>query len=187
MDGKPKVLLAGHSYIRRLAEYLPPRQFVGGSCDIIWKYQGGCTISGRYPYIASIDQVLSRHGDFDFAILQLGNNDIPIFNGQSNLKQLVNRYVQQVRDLCFKHDIKAVLCSEVPRGYNGSLDNTSNFNSILEERVSMESHISYWRHEGLHKANDTVQLPDRVHLNSKGQAKFFHSVQKAMTRQIKRT
>ena len=187
MDEKPKILLAGHSFIRRLAEYLPPRQFAAGSCEVVWKYQGGCTIGGRYPYIASIDQVLSRHGDIDYAILQLGNNDIPCFHGQQALTQLVHWYVQHVRELCFKHDIRAVLCSEVPRGYNGSLENTSLFNSTLESRVSTESHITYWRHKGLHKANDTVLLPDRVHLNGKGQAKVFHSLQKAMTRQIKRT
>ena len=166
--------------------FLPPRQFLAGRCEVVWKYQGGCTIGGRLSYVSSIDKELAKHGDVDCVILQLGNNDIPCFHGRQALTQLAHDYVRQVREMCFRRDVRAVICSEVPRGHSGSLEKTSDFNSALENSVSTENHITYWRHKGLHKGNDSVLLPDGVHLNSKGQTRFFYSLQRAMFQEINR-
>ena len=176
-------MIAGHSYVRRLAVFVPPRQFLGGRCEIVWKYQGGGTIDGRRSYVSTIDEELAKHGDVHCVFLQLGNNDIAWQHKLPAVTQMVHGYVQQVRDLCIKHNVRAVICSEVPRSLSGSMKRTSLFNSTLESVISSERHISYWKHKGLHKGNSSVLLPDGVHLNSAGQTKFFYSLQRAMARE----
>ena len=179
-------MIAGHSYIRRLAVFLTPRQFLGGRCEIVWKYHGGCTIDGRRSYVSTIDEELAKHGDVNCVFLQLGNNDIACLHRLPALTQLVHDYVRQVRDMCIRRDVRAVICSEVPRSLSGSMRKTSLFNSTLESVISSESHITYWRHKGLHKGNSSVLLPDGVHLNSAGQTRFFYSLQRAMVQETRR-
>ena len=183
MEGKPKFMIAGHSFIRRLALFLPPRQFLGGSCDVVWKYQGGSEISDRRSYMSTIDEELAKHEDVQCVFLQLGNNDIELYHQLPALTQLVQDYVRQVRELCIKHDVRAVVCSEIPRNISGSLRKTAIFNFTLESMVSSEDHITYWHHKGLHKGNSSVLLPDRVHLNGKGQTKYFYSLQRALAQE----
>lgn len=186
MTEQLKILLTGHSFVRRLAESgSPPRRFLSSDYMVHLYYKGGSRIGGRNSFISSIDKELCRLENIECIVIQLGNNDIPRYKGDVHLTRLAETYVQLVRELCIRRNIVAVICSEIPRGYMHSCENTSWFNKELERLTSGEMYINFWRHKGLHKGNASVLLPDRVHLNGKGQKKFFYSLQAAIRRAVR--
>ena len=186
MADEVKLLLTGHSFIRRVVEHgNPPRQFRCGA-QVLTYHKGGCRIAGRNPFLPYIDKEMAKHENINCVIFQLGNNDIPRYKGREHLTQLAVSYVTRVSELCVKWNMEAVICSEIPRGYMGSFEDTSWFNSELDRLILEDSRIFYWRHKGLHKRNGAVLLPDRVHLNGKGQTKYFHSLQAAMRCAVRR-
>ena len=179
------VLVAGHSFVRRLAFDIKVRnlswQVPGAS--IILEGKGGATICGPKPFDREID-IQFRTTKFSLLILDIGSNDLdPVRHPNWCLPKLAEALVSKASLLATRFNISVVICLPIPRDeeqFPGSFQRTTQFNTILKGLVDKEVRVHVWAHKGLFKRDRTYLDKHGVHLNSKGQIKYFHSIRAAI-------
>ena len=184
--GKARVLILGHSFIRRLHAFITrshdneyTTKLGISTPDFICKWHGvgGRTVAKVLKYDLS---VVKEFGP-DIIILQLGTNDLvnssPLTVG-SSLKHLVT-----VLHDVYKVDLICV-CQTLRRS---SLEVLFNKNAGLLTRylktvLEPIPFAFFWSHRGFWKTKSAFLSRDGVHLNGRGQHKFYRSLRGAVLR-----
>lgn len=179
-----KILVAGHSFIRRLHEDIPKYGLVLPSDfgNIEFFGIGGAVIQGR----KSIFKLLAQQKDLtgvDLLILDIGSNDLdPIRNPGADLSSLATTLVREAKKIIDAHGITIVLCCPIPRAeklFPNSFKITSSFNNILAELAEGHDHLNLWHHRRLFKS-DKIFDHQGVHLNKQSTTTYFHSIKRAI-------
>jgi len=184
--GKARVLILGHSFIRRLHAFITrshdneyTTKLGISTPDFICKWHGvgGRTVAKVLKYDLS---VVKEFGP-DIIILQLGTNDLvnssPLTVG-SSLEHLVT----------VLHDVyKADLISVCQTLRRSSLEVLFNKNvglltRYLETVLEPIPYAFFWSHRGFWKTKSAFLSQDGVHLNGRGQHKFYRSLREAVLR-----
>ena len=123
---------------------------------------------------------------YNVVVLQLGNNDIDKARDPASIRALVQQYTQEVANMCSALDIKAILCTEVPRGsqkYPTHASKCDQFNTLLAQCVEElgQQNMYVWKHKGLFKPKGSTLCRDQVHLNEQGMRRYLNSI-RASTR-----
>ena len=184
--GKARVLILGHSFIRRLHasitrshdnEYTTKLGISTPDFICKWHGVGGRTVAKVLEYDLS---VVKEFGP-DIIILQLGTNDLvnssPLTVG-SSLEHLVT-----VLHDVYKVDLICV-CQTLRRS---SLEVLFNKNAGLLTRylktvLEPIPYAFFWSHRGFRKTKSAFLSQDGVHLNGRGQHKFYRSLRGAVLR-----
>lgn len=186
----PKVLILGHSFVRRLSSDLSrgfdPRAFkdfkLQGTASVSLHGVGGRTVAS----LRSFDlHVISRLAP-DIVILEIGTNDL------SRLApEVVGSAIEDlVQFLLDRFSVRVVgVCLVIPRGashVNSSwfFEHTLVLHKYLEVVLELFPQVFCWRHRDFtHPAKD-FYLPDGVHLNPSGQFLLYRSYRGAILRAI---
>jgi len=184
--GKARVLILGHSFIRRLHAFITrshdneyTTKLGISTPDVICKWHGvwGRTVAKVLKYDLS---VVKEFGP-DIIILQLGTNDLvnssPLTVG-SSLEHLVT-----VLHDVYKVDLICV-CQTLRRSSLEVLfnKNVGLLTRYLETVLEPIPYAFFWSHRGFWKTKSAFLSQDGVHLNGRGQHKFYRSLREAVLR-----
>ena len=185
-DKVPKVLILGHSFVKRLRRDL--RAGFDSRVDGEFKLQGTALVNlhgigGRtVAKLSSFDLHVVRSFAPDVVILEIGTNDLSTLS-----PEVVGSAIEDlVRLLIDSFSVRVVgVCHVIPRGI--SQDPSSSFAHrahVLNQyvRVVLEHfpNVFCWGHrEFSHPAKD-FYLQDGVHLNPSGQYQLYRSFRGAI-------
>jgi len=187
MDSKSKVLILGHSFVRRfqffLYEGLDSRTFPGldlSSVEIHFLGIGGRTVAKILAF--DLDHVRALQPDI--VVLEIGSNDLceaghrPETVG-SSIESLVCKLHEECNVafiVLYQVIHRATLPSHCPR-YNSSVDTLNKYLDVVLEPLSF---AEFWRHKGLREPKITVLRRDGIHLNDQGNYVLYRSYRGAI-------
>ena len=175
--GIMKALVLGHSFVRRLRDWMRDndREMSRGSLDVQLHGVGGRTV--RQVYDLDLKRVERIH--LDVILLKLGGNNISSCTSFSDVLVRLERLITVLRQKCqystiivapssVEGDPGVFLLVLMTARRNGSI-NFSLENLVLSsrERKSSSSPTDYFHRDG-------------VHLNNSGNRGFFHSILSAL-------
>ena len=180
-----KVLILGHSFIRRLGQFVDKRPqlnyhfMLEESATFKWHGVGGRTVAKT---IKSDLHVIESFAP-DIVVLQLGTNDL------SRLDPLVvgSAIEDLVRILHDSHNVKLVcVCQTIYRGsdpaFNVRVRALTKFLKILLEPLP---YSFFWGHRGFWNTTQRFLARDGVHLNRLGQYKLYRSLRGAVLKSLR--
>ena len=179
------ILVAGHSFIRRLAFDARVRSLDFSSPDYEVEFigKGGATIAGSKTVYAEIKAALTLKKP-KLVILELGSNDLDLSRHPSvDVQLLAKTLVGKAKAMASQSKITVVLCLPIPRNeaqFPGSFKITDQFNQALKAEVEPYPNIHCWAHRGLFKRDDRFLDKHGVHLNSLGTIRYLHSMKAAI-------
>ena len=194
MAYKPKCLIFGHSFIKRLErkQRTEPGTFKADfglyRCRITLRGFSGLNFGledgeAEKKFYAIVDSVFRRSA-YDIVICQLGGNDISEKISPSVLRDGIIKFVQYIRD---KYNVKIIyICSVFtrphPRGITPNAYETfrGQINSLTEEYTQKHSaNIVFWPHKRIFHSPQCLFEHDGTHLNCAGEKKFYKSLRLA--------
>ena len=196
MDGNSDLLILGHSFVRRLQEYVFRRndtnKVVGADLGISEQFSnvfyrgiGGLTLDGLRLELPLVRDLAVRG-----VILDIGTNDLS--TSHVDPVNLAKRIVDFAKLVAAVDSVaEVVVCQVLPRvivrpTVRSRFQTRADFNSArfmvnrtLDALTTDLPHVHYWRHCGMHA--NWPQYFDRfgVHLNDAGMRKYVRSVRGA--------
>lgn len=184
--GTPRVLILGHSFIRRLHDFIESDSghldltfHLTASAHIRWRGVGGRTIAKTVKFDLGI--LHSFHPDI--VIVQLGTNDLtsrPPLQVGSAMEDFVHLLHDSygVKDVCVCQTIRqrsAVV-------FNQRVDILTRYLRVVLEPIP---YAIYWGHRGFWRARNSFFSADGIHLNSRGQYKLYRSLRGAVLKSLR--
>ena len=193
MDKPKSVLVLGHSYVRRLGEFVHQSSWDVSPNFGLKESQGTVYFAGYggasvHRIHALLREVLERFMP-DVVVLQVGSNDVRS-NGDDP-EYLADRLLGLARRLRDEFGITNVIVSQlffrtvVPcQHYNGIIHE---INLHLENKLQDERYLSFWKHFGFWnpEVRALLQHQDGVHFNDLGNYKFYKSLRGAILKACK--
>lgn len=180
---KARILILGHSFIRRLHNVLKQdnnsyTQQLGINHPTIickWHGVGGRTVHKVMKY--DLDSV-ANFGP-DIVILQLGSNDL-VESSSLYVGSAIEDLVRLLHEV-YHVDVVCV-CQTVRRdakdeSFNSRVGLLSRYLKTVLESIP---YAIYWSHRGFWRSKNNLLLDDGVHLNSRGQHKLYRSLRGAV-------
>ena len=181
----PKILILGHSFVRRLNQFVSKvlrlihQFFLKGAARFKWHGVGGRTVATTLNYDL---QVVASFKP-DIVILQLGTNDL------SQLTALVvgSALEDLVRLLHDSHNVKIVcVCQTIYREANPEFNERARaLTKFLKVFLEPLPYSFFWGHRGFWNATQRFLTRDGVHLNQRGQYKFYRSLRGAVLKSLR--
>ena len=182
----PRILILGHSFIRRLAGFLQKRGHehlmakLSSLGSVNFHGVGGRTVAKVRKFDLSIIRRLSP----DIIVLELGSNDLTKLPGQtvgSELETLV-RYLHD------EFNVKSIAVFQVIRRHSPECTaynfKVTKLHLYLKAVLEPIPYCFYWRHRGFWNSRENIYLPDGVHLNDLGNLKLFRSIRGAVIKAL---
>jgi lysophospholipase L1-like esterase len=171
---KPKVLIIGDSFIRRLGDWMErTNSDFSGSVDTKLHGVGG----RRVRTLQNFDLYVVAKYKPDPVFLQIGENDIRTVSSAATT--IANNILQQARTIRSMKVPKVVIGSNIIRPKPGQMKKNSydkQKKKINEELSKVEERgMKYWRHPNSWQKSRFFHR-DGVHLNDEGHFKFFCSI-----------
>ena len=185
-DSPPKVLILGHSFVRRLKVDLNTKfekraslDFgLCGSANVHMHGVGGRTVSKLRRHDLGVVSHISPH----IVILEIGTNDL----SHANPEVVGSEIEELVKLLSTEFSVKVVgVCHVTPRdNLHGMYESLNKKALVLNQyvRVVLE-HIEpvfCWTHQGFLNPSVSPFLPDGVHFNHIGQYNLYRSYRGAI-------
>ena len=179
---EPRVLILGHSFIRRLHEFvrLPTNALredfdVTNPMTLRWDGVGGRTLAKVIRYDLEIRQFSP-----DIVILQLGTNDITDCSIRSALT--VGSQLEDLTKLLHEQFGVTVVCVcqtilKENAHLNVRIRMLTDYLRVVLQPLPL---AFYWRHRGFWRTTPSFALHDGVHLNQRGQFKLYRSLRGAL-------
>lgn len=170
-----KVLLLGHSFVRRFKEYLQDNEVSVNLKDVDLHIhgRGGRTV----PQVTRHDLHIVETVRPSIIILELGTNDL----SNSSPERVAHHIRCLVATLLRKPSVKLVLINQVihrrqQMNFNNKVDR---LNSLLQRELP----DNYRRHKGMW-SDDNHLHRDGVHLSNQGQQKYLKSIRKTIIQAV---
>lgn len=189
--GRVKVVILGHSFIRRLRDFVfsTPNysnlRLFSSQFSVKFRARGGLTIGQL-----AISSNLLNFDDEDMCFLQIGSNDL--CNLSLPVKDIANAITSFASFLIVTGKVKIVIIGQVlfrsphvtdPR-YN---DRVTELNVLLESIcINSDLHLKFWHHRGFWRDQSMSHLSsDGVHLqnpreNARPMQKYAQSIKSAI-------
>lgn len=192
MGGVPKILILGHSFVRRLRDDLFYKFDSRASLDfglrgiatVHFHGVGGRTVSKLTTFDLGVVQQLKPN----IVILEVGTNDLTTLRPEvvgSKLEELV---------VTLKHQYSVaivVVCHVIPRGLSAAphrqsfWEKAQLFNQYIQVVLEHISGVFSWRHQAFSNPAKHFYLGDGVHLNTKGQYILYRSYRGAIFKALR--
>jgi len=180
----PKVMILGHSFVRRLQNDLDrnfdsraQRDFNLEGTKVRLFGVGGRTVEK----VKKLDLSSVARYTPDVVILEIGTNDLTTKPPQS-----VGSEIDDLANLLLsKYSIRVVcVCYVIPRKDVVFNENVKVLNQYLSVVID-HPQVFTWRHKGLYEPRNEMILADGVHLNSQGQYALYRSYRGAIMKSLK--
>lgn len=180
---QPRVLILGHSFIRRLREFIARNasdyDLKFNICDsftIRWHGVGGRTVSKLKQFDLSVVAQFQP----DVVFLQIGTNDLTL-RGMSAVK-LGSEIEDFVRLLNEEYGVRFICVGQtIRREHRGDFNaNVSILAQYLKTVLEPLPFAIYWTHRGFWRSCRPYLSYDGVHLNREGQHKLYKSIRGAV-------
>lgn len=181
-DIRPRVLVLGHSFVRRLFTDVQagvfPSNFNLSQCDIRGLGIGGGTVQGFYSdrRIVDLFQTFQPH----IVILQIGGNDCcdSRLSPSKLASDIYSLSVYLYRTWGSHVWICELFTRPSPRGMASPVyeSRRQDVNKALSVLVVGHDHVNLWRHKRIFQSPLRLFLSDGCHLNSAGMTKYFRSI-----------
>ena len=187
-NGKPRALVLGHSFVRRLKEFAAHNHSDGtydlnlglsNVCSVIFHGIGGRTVDKMIRN--DLDKI--RSAAPNIVVLELGSNDL--CDKDSDPETIALSIVALVELLITELSLRFIAVCEVTArqiepfvGYNVR---AALLNSHLRESLHAMPAAKCWQHRGLiNPTNNAVYRPDGIHLNYIGNKALYRSYRGAI-------
>ena len=182
----PRVLILGHSFIRRLKTFIENHSTkldltfqISTPAVISWRGVGGRTVAQAIQY----DTKVVRSKCPDIVIVQLGTNDLP-FSTSLKVGSAIEDFVRLLHD---SYGVKCVcVCQTIRRRsakkFNEKVNTLTKYLRVVLEPIP---YAFYWGHRGFWNAKANLLASDGVHLNSRGQFKLYRSLRGAVLKSLR--
>ncbi len=183
LSGSYSVLLVGHSFVKRLAQYARDRGCPNMALDpaqyhLSYLSKGGMKLS---HLLAQVEDI--RHRRPDVIFLEIGTNDLASGTDPQTLALEVRRFsVYLLNQL----HVRAVCVSQITFRKAGTPKTPDNFNSQVTKYNSALFNLAkevkglwFWRHRSLWSRWEDC-LSDGVHFNDLGNRRYYNSVRGAI-------
>lgn len=185
---KPRVLVLGHSFVRRLKEFAAPNHSGGpydlnlglsNICSIIFHGIGGRTVDKMIKH--DLDKI--RSAAPNIVVLELGSNDL--CDKDSDPETIALSIVALAELLLTELSLRFIAVCEVTARQNepfvGYNDRTALLNGYLRESLRIIPTAKCWQNRGLiNPTNNAVYAPDGIHLNDIGNKALYRSYRGAI-------
>lgn len=179
-----RVLILGHSFIRRLREFLASHVSLNTNfllaeyCEIKWHGIGGRTVSKVRDFDLGIVEIFRP----DIVILQLGSNDL-VDGDPLSIASAIEDLVTLLHD---SFQVKRVcVCQTLYRvsspAYNQRVRDLIKYLKVLLEPLP---YSLYWKHRGFWNSTVGLYSGDGVHLNARGHYRLYRSLRGAVLRSL---
>ena len=184
---KPRVLILGHSFVRRLQTFMSrstidQKLSLSDTADVRLYGVGGRTVSKVLEFDLGVVDSFKP----DVVILQLGSNDLVDLAPEtvgSSLEELVHllhtKFAVKLIGVC--QTLKRVPPSLRVPDFNTRVVKLSTYLKVVLEPLDF---CFYWKHIGFWRSQSTLFLPDGVHLNELGSLRYYRSLRGAELRSI---
>ena len=185
--GTSRVLILGHSFVRRLKEFI--RRWAQGNkysldfnltqrCDVSILGIGGRTVNK----IVRHDLPNIRRRAPEIVILELGSNDLC---DESCDAETVSLAIVALVELLHKDlNVKfTMVCEVIPREnspYAPYNEKVHQLNSYLKKTLINAPFAKTWRHRGLSNLTVNSYMPDGIYLNEAGNKALYRSYRGAV-------
>lgn len=180
------VLLAGHSFTRRVRDFSQTHAWTPGPAGTIvhFCFQGGAYIEGPRSIKHRVEGQVAKL-DPSYICLDLGSNDL---DAGADPAQLATTYVEWAGSLARRYSKQVTILQALPRRetlFPGSHEATVAFNLKVRELVSGRRGLHYWMHRGFWAKTDSPLLDRKgVHPSTEGLRKYAQSNSKAINHMI---
>ena len=188
MMSAPRVLILGHSFVRRLSSFLS--NSASYSSDLALADLANVSLFGvggrTVAKVEKFDLDHVRISKPDIVILELGTNDLtclPPESVGSALKELVHTLKHNcgVRVVGVCQVIKRSSSPPKMRDFNSRVLKLHKYLKVVLEPVPF---CFYWRHIGFWNPSSDIYLKDGVHLNTLGLMKLYRSYRGAVLKSL---
>lgn len=193
-----RILIAGHSFIRRLEESRLGFQDIPGT-SVTFFSRSGARISDFYSHVSFHNLVIHC----DIIILQLGGNDLISYHSNTqgqphHVWSDINSIIHQLKTI--NPSMKIIWCQFLPRSFSlapssrvRSLTQQEHYNNsvkavnqLLRRRLRYQHHVQYWKHIGFSVHGLDYLDHDGTHLTRPGMNKYWRSLRGAILRATRR-
>ena len=187
MSSTPRVLILGHSFIRRLNQFIEQNSHtlqktlgIAEPITVHWHGVGGRTVRKTVQYDLHIAESFAP----DIVILELGTNDLssrhPLLVG-SDIEELVRllHTTYRVKVICVCQTIRREAATEA---FNEGVGMLTKYLRVVLEPIP---YAFFWGHRGFWNPKSNIYSRDGVHLNNNGQFKLYRSLRGAVLKSIR--
>ena len=193
-DHFPKVLVLGHSFVKRLKRHIEagsdvrPRDHfdLANSSRVFLHGVGGRTVSA----IRRHDMAALKRISPDLLVLEVGTNDLSAGIRPEVLGSALDDFLSYIRS---SFAVRAIaVCMVIPRRERFSgvpavhfNEQARIFNQYISAVVNSHPWAFTWEHRGLSSLSRSRLLPDGVHLDPAGQYFLYRSYRGAILRGLR--
>ena len=186
----PKVLILGHSLIRRLKSDLQNKTeprfhdnfHLDGTASVSLFGIGGRTV----PKLRKFDLHVVRDLSPDVVILEIGTNDLSVERPETVGSQIDDLVVLLIRDFA----VRAVgVCFVIPRAMSSPgaaifAQKAKILNDYLYHMLEPYDNVFCWSHRDFNSPLKDLYLPDGVHVTPAGQYFLYRSYRGAILKAL---
>ena len=179
---RPRVPVFGHSFVRRLREFLVTSQHdetfdsdlnLSLECEVTMRGKDGHTVDKMVRF----DFGYIRNCAPDIMILEMGSNDLCDVTCDT---ETVALSIEALVELMHAHlQVKFIMvCEIIPRekppflSYN---ERVADVNNLLKTSLVSKPFAGFWHHHGLSNPTVDIYAPDGIHLHSLGNKVLYCS------------
>jgi len=172
-DDLTHVVLVGHSYIRRLDDFMKSTgqmNLLLDGVEVQCMFSGGARLRPPGTTREMIDADRMHRPDIIF--IHMGENDLGRSPPPHILSGLLN-FVNELAPLCSSHTVILGQLMHFPN--NAHLDDAVDFINVRLSEDLPPGHI-FWRHRSGLSHGAYTYLADGTHLNDAGQQRYWRSI-----------
>lgn len=192
-----KILISGHSFARRLSEFLIQDKGVStnfrlGECELDIFGKGGLKFQ---DWARNLGHTIASFGKPELIIMMIGDNDISFGCSAEEISSQILAFLPLIQGRFGVQNV--ILCQLMPRfpskrysfnpEYNAS---AKEVNKLLRQGTAHLKNVLFWEHDFIFFPEDSEVkyqqlknnfLADGVHLAPSGHSRLYKSLRKAIT------
>ena len=182
MQNKPHVIILGHSFVRRMKEFLESVNNKLTSIDFNLKDVARISIHGigggtvRKLRLLDLNNVVAKRPDF--VLFEIGTNDLTTMSPEI-VAQEINTICD---DLHAEFNVHKIVVSQIIYRKNNPQFNklVDTCNNLVSALIRDKSHAHFWIHKGLKNPSLDILRRDGVHLNERGNYALYRNYRGAI-------
>lgn len=184
-----QVALVGHSFIRRLRDFLlhrgqsPSGLQLGPHYQVKFYGTGGAMLAGKKSQVFSQKLQAATLSGPHVVYIAMGTNDLSVGKSPHTVANMLFSLAMHILDTS---NTRLVIIEQIlprhPGLYPAFTTLMSQTNTIIQELITSANNpaIKFWKHRRFFHPQHPLLAQDGVHLNNTGMAKYWRSIRGAI-------